>query len=143
MTLIDSADSILMLYSYSGFPERSWHLFEKAALRPEEATDGLSNDATDIEASAVPQLPRTNNGLREEDNAMNKNPVTATVTYTGSLQATAISPSPDKVVSKNARLIIVKRNMMSGLSIVLTLMSILVAFRFVCRVQTALQHDSR
>ncbi|KAL4258244.1 Nickel/cobalt efflux system [Pleurotus pulmonarius] len=128
MTLIDSADSILMLYSYSGFPERSWHLFEKAALRPEEATDGLSNDATDIEASAVPQLPRTNNGLRGEDDAMNKNPVTATVTYTGSLQATAVSPSPDKVVSENARLIIVKRNMMSGLSIVLTLMSILVAF---------------
>lgn len=29
MTLIDSVDSIIMLYSYSGFPDRSWRLFEK------------------------------------------------------------------------------------------------------------------
>lgn len=29
MTLVDSVDSVLMLYSYSGFPERGFALFEK------------------------------------------------------------------------------------------------------------------
>lgn len=29
MTLVDSLDSILMLYSYSGFPERSWKIFAR------------------------------------------------------------------------------------------------------------------
>ncbi|KAJ8691743.1 hypothetical protein PTI98_011280 [Pleurotus ostreatus] len=134
MTLIDSADSILMLYSYSGFPERSWHLFEKTSLLPtsrlgpEEAVDRPSDDAAHIEASAVPQLPRTNNELSGEYDTMNKNSVKAAVTSTDGSQAPAVSPSSQKVLSEDTRVMIVKRNMMSGLSIVLTLMSILVAF---------------
>ncbi|KDQ25603.1 hypothetical protein PLEOSDRAFT_1011620, partial [Pleurotus ostreatus PC15] len=134
MTLIDSADSILMLYSYSGFPERSWHLFEKTSLLPtsrlgpEEAVDRPSGDAADVEASAVPQLQRINNELSGEYDTMNKNSVKGAVTSADGSQAPAVSPSSQKVLSEDTRVIIVKRNMMSGLSIVLTLMSILVAF---------------
>jgi len=74
MTLVDSLDSILMLYSYSGFPERSFRIFERQ---------------------------RSGTGDVEE-----------------------ISADPESV-ARSAR---VKQNAMSGLSIVLTLMSILVAF---------------
>ena len=31
MTLVDSADSILMLYAYAGTPDKGWSLFEKKA----------------------------------------------------------------------------------------------------------------
>ena len=36
MTLIDSVDSVLMLYSYSGFSERSWAIFERSSSNPVE-----------------------------------------------------------------------------------------------------------
>jgi nickel/cobalt transporter (NiCoT) family protein len=70
MTLVDSLDLILMLYLYSGFPEKGWAVFEPNAQAGQNAT-------LDLDA-------------------------------------------------KGRQL---RRNAMSGLSIVLTLMSILVAFR--------------
>lgn len=36
MTLVDSVDSVLMLYSYSGFPERGFALFEKDRARNDD-----------------------------------------------------------------------------------------------------------
>ena len=82
MTLIDSLDSILMLYSYAGFPEHKFALFVKRGSFPGETP-------------LVGHEPHV-----DEDR-------------------------PEKI---NAR---VKMNAMSLLSIVLTLMSILVAFRYV------------
>ncbi|KIK57282.1 hypothetical protein GYMLUDRAFT_204164 [Collybiopsis luxurians FD-317 M1] len=74
MTLIDSVDSILMLYSYTGFPEHSFSLFERK-------TESISSGQQDLESKV-----------------------------------------------RMARSTRVKRNAISGLSILLTLMSILVAF---------------
>jgi high-affinity nickel-transport protein len=79
MTLIDSLDSIMMLYSYTGFPERRFTLFVK---------------------SGSPRSPSGQGSDLDEDR-------------------------PENI---NMR---VKMNAMSGLSIILTLMSILVAFGYV------------
>ncbi|TFY63963.1 hypothetical protein EVG20_g6106 [Dentipellis fragilis] len=141
MTLLDSVDSILMLYSYSGFPERSFAIFEAPSpLSPplvEQAAEGI--DAT-VSAIPKPSKPRAEQaeelqGLQADVEA----PTAPNDAERGSLKS--CSPPEDlavlnrevnvKVVEveehakKDAR---VKRNMMSGLSIVLTFMSILVAF---------------
>ena len=85
MTLVDSLDSILMLYSYTGFPERKFALF----VKPNEFSSASSPGDTPL-AGHEPDEDR-----------------------------------PEKVDMR------VKMNAMSGLSIILTLISILVAFRFV------------
>jgi len=86
MTLIDSLDSILMLYSYTGFPERKFALFIKQ--------DELRSPSPLGETALAEHEP----GLDED--------------------------RPEKIDMR------VKMNAMSGLSIILTLMSILVAFRY-------------
>lgn len=85
MTLIDSLDSVLMLYSYTGFPEKNFALFVRRG--------GFGSPSSLGETSPVGHGPDL-----DEDR-------------------------PEKI---NMR---VKMNAMSGLSIILTLMSILVAFR--------------
>ena len=87
MTLIDSLDSILMLYSYTGFPERKFALFVKRDKFESPSSPG-----------ATPLVEH------EPD------------------------PDEDRPEKIDMR---VKMNAMSGLSIILTLMSILVAFRYV------------
>jgi high-affinity nickel-transport protein len=83
MTLIDSLDSVLMLYSYTGFPESKLALFVKRGDPPSSSG----------ETPLVGHEP---------------------------------GPVEDRPGKINMR---VKMNAMSGLSIILTLMSILVAFR--------------
>ena len=87
MTLIDSFDSVLMLYSYTGFPERKFALFVKRSEFGSPSSQGES-----------PLVPHGSD-LNED--------------------------RPEKIDMR------VKMNAMSGLSIILTLMSILVAFRYV------------
>ncbi|KAF5382758.1 hypothetical protein D9615_002890 [Tricholomella constricta] len=114
MTLVDSIDSILMLYSYSGFPERSWALFEK---KP-QPTPGLA----DIPLSGKPAAQgQPHEGARAEG---------AVPVYSQSADSADIRPAdldvdPDGKITRDR---VVKMNVMSGLSIILTLMSILVAF---------------
>lgn len=86
MTLIDSLDSILMLYSYTGFPEHKFALFVK---RGEVSSSGPAGEAPLAD--------------HEPD------------------------PGEDRPEIIDLR---VKMNAMSGLSIILTLMSIVVAFRY-------------
>ena len=100
MTLIDSLDSILMLYSYSGFPETSLTIFEKRVALP----------------NSVPDFPVS--------------PASECAVTDDTLVVSAI-PVDDHNLSNKASELKVKLNMMSGLSIVLTLLSILVAFRCV------------
>ncbi|KAJ4482027.1 NicO-domain-containing protein [Lentinula aciculospora] len=89
MTLIDSLDSILMLYSYTGFPERCLRIFEEKGL-----DQGASNpDGVERKAN-VDSEPK-------------------------------LEPESEKQVARNDQ---VKQNAISGLSILLTLMSIIVAF---------------
>ena len=97
MTLIDSLDSVLMLYSYTGFPERKFALFVKRG--------SLGSPRTPGETAPVEQ---------------------------------EIELGEDRPEKINAR---VKMNAMSGLSIILTLMSILVAFRYGLRVPSPARLD--
>lgn len=87
MTLVDSLDSVLMLYSYTGFPESKFALFVK----------------------------------REEIRSPNPPGEAPLVGH-------ELDPDEDRPEKINMR---VKMNAISGLSIILTLMSILVAFRYV------------
>lgn len=87
MTLIDSFDSILMLYSYTGFPEHKFSFFVATAdSRSPSSPGGASPVGGELDS--------------DEDR-------------------------PEKIDMR------VKMNAISGLSIILTLMSILVAFRCV------------
>ncbi|KAJ7505996.1 NicO-domain-containing protein [Mycena galericulata] len=86
MTIIDSADSVLMLYSYSGFPDHTWAIFDPPPPLADDATR-LQTDADATDAGAGAQPPK--DAIRTQQ---------------------------------------VKMNVMSGLSIILTLMSIFVAF---------------
>jgi high-affinity nickel-transport protein len=97
MTLIDSADSILMLYSYAGFPKRTLAIFE--------ATRSAADPALQI-SNRDPAISETQ-------------PTAEKSVHPGA--ATLMKVAQDQQV---------KLNLMSGLSIVLTLMSILVAFRY-------------
>ncbi len=99
MTMIDSLDSILMLYSYSGFPEDSFVIFEKLVSLPEDET------------ACATVLPSTSVSATEAE-----------------MEEPTKGPHD---LQDKARALKVKLNMMSGLSIVLTLMSIFVAFRCV------------
>jgi nickel/cobalt transporter (NiCoT) family protein len=112
MTLIDSLDSILMLYSYSGFPEEGWAIFERASgvrtINIEEGTidENLREGSTAAHGGSSTLLPESIGGLRN-----------APVEVAGDM--------------KMKRDLHVKNNMISSLSIFLTFMSILVAFRYV------------
>jgi high-affinity nickel-transport protein len=107
MTLIDSLDSILMLYSYSGFPQRDWKLVEKRAPKPTP--------------QSTPEVPRPSTSVVNYE-TFRANPQTKK-----NSNQEAVGTVDEN--SEAARRLLVKNNMMSGLSIVLTLISILVAFR--------------
>ncbi|KAI9058175.1 NicO-domain-containing protein [Trametes sanguinea] len=121
MTLIDSLDSIVMLYSYAGFPERSFALFErrstdtvKAALP--SSSDPLGEDNREEGTVGVEELPRD----RSTANQSSKDKKTQ------DLVTIEEAEEEDPVVRQ--RVLRVKQNAMSNLSILLTIMSILVAF---------------
>ncbi|KAF8799008.1 NicO-domain-containing protein [Phlegmacium glaucopus] len=124
MTLIDSSDSILMLYSYSGVPERPFLVFApsgNSTMTKEHAVHDTSNDLVP-ESEQTPDDKGGNTEIDLQDNDQNglpkepPNPVQP------------ITPGEHASDSSMARDMRVKMNVMSGLSIILTLMSILVAF---------------
>lgn len=146
MTLIDSVDSIIMLYAYAGFPDRKLGLLEAP---PAEQSPQVTQQLMDPESSILPgnRTP----SVVENATPVNERDGTKTPSPLDSLQElprsrAASPPLPDDIASLKAltddnilnerdeeikRQLRVKRNAMSGLSIVLTLMSILVAFTFV------------
>jgi high-affinity nickel-transport protein len=117
MTLVDSIDSILMLYSYSAFPESGWAILERST--PETGT-------------------RASTMVEEGDRSLH---VTEPASITRSVNTVPLDDGrPFSVRSKSSEVIQpetnekiqelrVKRNVMAELSLILTLMSILVAFR--------------
>ncbi|KAI0714024.1 high-affinity nickel-transport protein-domain-containing protein [Cerioporus squamosus] len=135
MTLIDSLDSIIMLYSYAGFPERSFAIFERRPQAPSTST----NTKTDTD-SPLPQLTRPAAGRdhakppeavpvaeeprTQDEKHQDADEKTAAV-------ATVTDPEDEsESVSESARrrTLRVKHNAMSNLSVLLTIMSIVVAF---------------
>lgn len=140
MTLLDSIDSILMLYSYTGFAEHRFHLFEPV---PEsDARDHKSSVYREAAATSVSPAPVPRSEGSHE-NETEPCPLSAALNgrseQNGSSQGNIEQPVEVQLEDKDAKVrdirkeaqreLIVKRNMMSGLSILLTLMSIFVAFR--------------
>ncbi|KAG6826621.1 hypothetical protein H0H92_015112, partial [Tricholoma furcatifolium] len=127
MTLIDSADSILMLYSYAGFPEHSWALFEKGSLA-EKAPHSVTSP--DVVKGKAPETVHSSTEADKNDIQI----VNAIAPETREDIDPSRSPPPDALRAGDdidlrvSRDIAVKMNVMSGLSVILTLMSILVAF---------------
>lgn len=144
MTLIDSVDSIAMLDAYSGFPEHRFALVE--AVPVEELPISTAGEPSETPASPGMKMPPVSDIVIP----VSTTHLTKTPSPTASQQelprSRAYSPTAyiDIVSSKSLpgdvlnerdeerlRQLRVKRNAMSGLSIILTLMSILVAFTYV------------
>ncbi|TFK74846.1 NicO-domain-containing protein [Pluteus cervinus] len=134
MTLVDSADSILMLYSYAGFPERSWKLFEQpqrpttSTQDPEaggQVTQGAEAQVRGNSPGDTTILPEKAISGEGEDVKVVQVDGTSTPLENDHDHPSPVPSATSPDLSKDE---IVKRNVMSGLSIVLTLMSILVAF---------------
>ncbi len=141
MTLLDSIDSILMLYSYTGFAEHRFQLFEP--IWENDEPDRKSNAYEEAAGTnvSVAQLRRSQGSHGNEMElclpgaAPGEQPE-----QSGSSQGNKERPVEVLVEDADAKIrdirkeaqreLIVKRNMMSGLSILLTLMSIVVAFRY-------------
>ncbi|KZT18443.1 NicO-domain-containing protein [Neolentinus lepideus HHB14362 ss-1] len=101
MSLVDSLDSVLMVYSYSDFSEHSLALFRGHGTveNPADATPAIDVEKTDVE------------GQQKQDP-----------------DDSEAHPSNEAAQLRTDDIMELKHNTMSTLSIVLTLMSILVAF---------------
>lgn len=130
---MDSADSILMLYSYTGFPDRSLIIFDKTSgcspgneLKSSSMTSDIPSSRTTEKLEAgIKDMNMTSTRPSSEKGEGSRG---ENLGKEGKLlsEAHAVSDETGSTVDRDSR---VKMNVMSGLSIVLTLMSILVAFR--------------
>lgn len=126
MTLVDSADSILMLYSYTGFAERSFVVFSST---PERIHRRKNNPGfEDLNEKSLPikeDSPHLCADIGRPENS-NIEVTCPNEANDAELGGRITETNADKTIERDTR---VKMNVMSGLSIILTLMSILVAFR--------------
>lgn len=144
MTLLDSIDSILMLYSYTGFAEHRFHLFEpvpESDVGDRKSPSRAFREAAAATSTSPAQLPSSEGS---HENKTEPYPLSAVLgeqpELNGSLHGIMEQPVEVQLEDTDAQIrairkeaqreLIVKRNMMSGLSILLTLMSIVVAFRY-------------
>ena len=153
MTLIDSLDSIIMLYSYAGFPERSFAIFERRAPRrsasppsdpathlPQATASAAASGsaAAPVAVAMMPDADATNTNIdtvpaAEEDEPEDPK-AQAQVQGKGKGKAATVvtvaklDPDAEESELLRKRTLRVKHNAMSDLSILLTVMSILVAF---------------
>jgi len=132
MTLVDSVDSILMLYSYAGFPECSWTLFERS-MRSDVLDTVAEQNIVEAHGDIAVKSEHLQN-LDVQTASTRDKPQPEPSPSPDQLPATIRTPNATTPVDMNmdSRVVTDKRakmNVMSGLSIILTLMSILVAFR--------------
>ncbi|GLB38369.1 putative NiCoT transporter (TC 2.A.52) family protein [Lyophyllum shimeji] len=110
MSLIDSLDSILMLYSYCEFPDHSWVLFEKTSKTAQRASHP---DHKVVDEKVIVQV-----------HTQAASDIVVMPPTVGSRNAAHLESDLDRKIRDR----MAKMNVMSGLSIILTLMSILLAF---------------
>lgn len=121
MSLVDSVDSVLMVYAYAGFPEgpNKWRILHSPPKAREEERVISIRAQSSAAQTVVPDEGRQDIepavivALEDPDSKDSK---------VGDDDADDADQSPEAAITR------VKRNSMSDLSIVLTLMSILVAF---------------
>ncbi len=121
MTLIDSMDSIIMLYSYAGFPERGWTLIRHKRPKGKRCLPLVQNDQ--VEATfEVPQ--GVDSGALSKKLVIDERGEGGSVTAGANVALTASSEDDENQRRKR----VLKDNAMSGLSIILTMISIILAF---------------
>jgi high-affinity nickel-transport protein len=125
MTLIDSLDSIIMLYSYAGFPERGWKLIRNKKLKGKRRLPLVQNDQEVEATSEVPQ--EVHSGASSKGSVIDERGGRGSVT-TGADVVLCVDNEDDE---DQRRKRVLKDNAMSGLSIVLTMISIILAFTYV------------
>jgi high-affinity nickel-transport protein len=110
MSLVDSLDSVIMAYSYTGFLERSkrFRLLERRERKGPHVDTTSFEQAPEAKEPQEDQPPNVATIVPAEDN---------------------ISDSSQPDAETRSRMLELKRYTTSNLGIVLTLMSILVAFR--------------
>ncbi|KDQ62484.1 hypothetical protein JAAARDRAFT_170887 [Jaapia argillacea MUCL 33604] len=126
MSLVDSIDSVLMLYSYSGFAERSFKIFATPIDDP-----GLPFTASSPTNPANRQVEEEKDFTQLRDGSdipTAPNLDIASKDIEKQREDTCVSVAIGEVDESSDRRLQLKRNTMSSLSIILTLMSILVAF---------------
>ncbi|KAL5522680.1 hypothetical protein ACEPAG_8698 [Sanghuangporus baumii] len=133
MTLVDSVDSVLMLYAYAGVPDRAFALVEKRIPNGKNVSeiveDIIPDDVTPAPASPPASLLDRVSSTQPEPlaNASKRNSTIEDVEATPVLlHDDERDRGNESVLTQRARR--VKQHTMSDLSIALTLISILVAF---------------
>ncbi|KAJ1303312.1 hypothetical protein OPQ81_011509 [Rhizoctonia solani] len=135
MTLVDSADSVLMLYSYADFPEKGFSLFEHrgstilghssvfSQSTLQSTPEAQPGPSTDVEITPTPLSPKqsitSHHTLPDPNHSNPEDP---------ELQAGLVGDEYKITLTEQRTLEQAAKNTMSGLSIILTLLSILVAF---------------
>ncbi|KAI6123922.1 NicO-domain-containing protein [Pisolithus croceorrhizus] len=120
MTLVDSLNSIMMLYSYSGFAEHSWTIFRRT-IPANEVEDGDVSRDPDLDMTDTPDQTRPE-----------------WITHSARQQATSadviaglsvgVKDDSKNIAGEGYHVACAKRHTLSNLSILLTSMSILLAF---------------
>lgn len=105
MSLLDSVDSVIMLFSYTGFPQHSWNIVEKIPSQ----TATTAPQVTDEANPSIIKVAKTNEKAVDLDDKVE--------------QAEGLESKEHSHAINRA-----KMNVMSTLSIVLTVLSILLAF---------------
>ncbi|CAE7115445.1 unnamed protein product [Rhizoctonia solani] len=131
MTLVDSANSVLMLYSYADFPEKGFALFEHRDLTVSEHcsissqpnSEAHPGPSTGAEITPAPLSPKHSIASRHTLPDLERNN-----SEDSGLQAGLGEDEYKITLTEERTLKQAAKNTMSGLSIILTLMSILVAF---------------
>lgn len=122
MSLVDSLDSLLMVFSYAGFPEQGsrFRLFEPTPAAAKESDEVPSTRPQGVGTSGLTSAAAS--GDHQDIGAVDIRPNAA---VDGDVEAA----KPADADQAQATILQAKRNAMSNLSIVLTALSILVAFR--------------
>ncbi|KAG8678770.1 hypothetical protein FRC09_019557, partial [Ceratobasidium sp. 395] len=131
MTLVDSADSVLMLYAYADFPEKGFAIFERKDL-PSNSTQ--SSKSSRSAAIAGPSGAQGQSDEIAPVSPIQKNPISSKSSLPDLERAASNASSVGggfengSTTKEQQTLDQAAKNTMSTLSIILTLLSILVAF---------------
>ncbi|KAG8901965.1 hypothetical protein FRB99_004983 [Tulasnella sp. 403] len=141
MTFVDSADSVLMLYSYAGVPEKGFAIFNRKRPIALQGDDVVGRDSVQSRSpsprspslggvpSITQQDPSSPVDDQDQDAVDKKAPALEDEVTVDVIRKSPDDDLEETTVEEQEAKLRVKQNTMSKLSIILTLISILVAFR--------------
>ncbi|KAG9315801.1 hypothetical protein JVU11DRAFT_3450 [Chiua virens] len=129
MTLVDSLDSILMLYSYTGFTVHSWQIFE-ASNSPSWTSESRSVNVHCELSSSAEERTAERSPVAVIEAAINQS-CNGSESKTSDMRHDKDKDATTRECDDRATL--AKQSTMSELSILLTILSILLAFTSVDR----------